>query len=172
GNDHVWGEDGNDLVSGRNGNDSLFGGNGNDTLDGSNGADTGNAGPGNNSFISVENITGGKPVDPPPIVAPTPTPNPPPVTPPPPGVGTIGLNNGVLELVGDDNSTNLQVGFENWDNKITAQINGGTVQKFSKSLVATIAVIGGPQSEKIAISSALTIPTLLRGMGGDDTIVG
>src|SRR5204862_1955148 len=80
GNDRVYGDDGNDLISGRNGDDLLYGGNGNDTMDGANGNDTGDGGPGRNSFISVEKISGGAPVNPPPITG-TPSPTPTPVTP-------------------------------------------------------------------------------------------
>ena len=150
GNDHVWGEDGNDSIAGRDGSDFLYGGNGNDTIDGSNGTDTGDGGLGSNAFISVENITGGLPVNPPPITAPlpkppTPTPTP---TPAPTGSGTIAMANGVLTVDGGTTSTKITIGYESSDNKVTAQVNSDTVKKFTKTSVASIDVIGGAARRK------------------------
>ena len=208
GNDHIWGEAGNNYISGRNGSDFLYGGTGNDTLDGGNGTDTGDAGTGTNVFISVEDITGGLPVNPPPVVGKPPVKTPPVTKPPTTGgtstggtstggtktggtttsgtgtsssgsststsatSGTISLANGVLTILGSAKSTKITVGYNSSTKSVTAQIDAGTVKSFIKTSVASITIIGGANGEYISVTNTLTIPALIRGMGGNDTIFG
>src|SRR5207247_5852644 len=108
--------------------------------------DTGDGGPGRNSFINVETISGGAPVTPPPITG-TPNPTPPPVT---PGSGgsvsnnsNITLSKGILTITGDSKDSKITVGLDS-GGLITAQVDSRPMRRFGKSLVDIVPINGRP----------------------------
>jgi Ca2+-binding RTX toxin-like protein len=81
------------------------------------------------------------------------------------------VNAGVLSFLGEPGNDVMVVDLFNGEIRVRAT-NDGFVRSFSPSIVQSISVTGGAGNDLITIDPAITLPSVIQGGEGDDTLNG
>jgi hypothetical protein len=85
-------------------------------------------------------------------------------------LSSVSLSSGVLKITGNSSSAN-NLGVSVSGSNLVASHNGAT-QSYSASSVSRIEIIGGSSADNIWIKPEVTVSSVLRGNGGNDSISG